>query len=191
MGSIISARAPLKSRCDPGRLKKRRTRRFLGKPDVAVGALIFPPAFMFIPIWRRGWGGGAFLCRGRHFEQPEQIFSEDQLIFDPHISHQSSRGLISAFPGIILQVDVTSRGPGSQFRCIRFSFFLFFLNCKVYSPTVTTPLQKTANWEGSSYILCRRGRGRGRWGWGGGGMKDKEKKARDFNIPSIPGSTVT
>lgn len=44
-----------------------RRSRLLGKPDITFVAP---------------------LCRGGRFQQPEQIFSEDQIIFDPHISHQ-------------------------------------------------------------------------------------------------------
>lgn len=56
--------------------------------------------------------------------------------------------------------------------------FLFFLNRKFYSPAVTTPLQKAANWAASVYILCSLG------GGGGGEYETKEKKARDFTSPA-------
>lgn len=66
-----------------------------------------------------------------------------------------------------------------------FSFlFFFFLNCKLYSPAVTTPLQKTANWEGSAYILCSRGRGVG--GVGGGGNERQRKESARLQHPQHP-----
>lgn len=59
-----------------------------------------------------------------------------------------------------------------------------FSNCKLYSQSVTTPLQKTANWW-DFYSQLARGQDVGRGWWES--ERKKKKKVRDFNVPGSAG----
>lgn len=140
----------------------------LGNADIAFVALIFPPAFIFTPI-RWGGGGPPLPKDAVSAAWTELLWGSDQL-WSPHFP-STIVGPDFSVPRDYFQIGITS---ASQIRCI-------FLkekkqNSKLYSLVVTTPPQKTANWEGSLCILCRRGKG-GEW-------KTKKRKRQTSTSPA-------
>lgn len=112
----------------------------------------FPSCFHIYTNPLRGGGGPPLPKDAVSAAWTELLWGSDQL-WSPHFP-STIVGPDFSVPRDYFQIGITS---ASQIRCI-------FLkekkqNSKLYSLVVTTPPQKTANWEGSLCILCRRGKG--------------------------------
>lgn len=103
----------------------------------------FPSWFrIYTNHWGEG-GGGAVSAAWTDLQGSDQLWSPP-------------------FPSIIAQFDFSIPWdyPLGWYYQFRWPFLKkhTHTNCKLYSQAATTPLQKTANWEGSAYILCSRGK---------------------------------